>query len=765
MPYTVGNLELNIASSAKTAVKNLDTLLSKLNKVKGALNISSKNGLSGIGKGSKQSSFNGLSNKNQKLFSFAGVIGKFGLLINRARVYSRYIQNIVQYAADYQETQNLWQVAMRDNISQAREFVRVMNTAYGISEATLMNYQAIFKNMLSALGGISETVSYNLSEQLTQMALDFASLYNVSIESAMNKFQSVVSGQVRPIRSVSGYEITEGFIYDLYTKAGGTKMMRQLSQLEKRLLRIYAVYGQEVKTGAVGDMAKTIESSANQMRIFTELLKESLTWLGQFGLMVLQNTQFFQKLNGALIVTREILKSFAVALGYQDTDWLQGLFGGMKDGAEEAEDAVNGLMGLLSFDKFEALSSNKQTADIDKVIADMIASMKLATARSKMQAQSFAEEWLTALGYVYDEEDKLWKNTELDIDDIIKKVKEWATGLSGISLLMLAIKHPILSLIGAMAYLYATNEDIRASINQTIKELTPALVQIGNAIFKILIQILPFISNILINVSKFITYLDEVGALIPVLWALVGVFVAIKLAQLAMNIAALANPYVLIFMAVIALATVIIAYFDEIGAWFEETGKAISDWFENIGNTMTNWFNTFDERMNAWADGVVIKLKNVLVAIGNFFANIGIGIANLFIGFVNVCIGFINTLITPITKIGKLFGENWSIPSWDAKVEYNPIKGYATGGFPEDGLFMANSNELVGGFNGKTAVANNEQIVQGIREGVYSAVMAAMAQSGNKSRSGDVYIDGQKVGKVVENSVYGEGVRVGHFGK
>ena len=60
------------------------------------------------------------------------------------------------------------------------------------------------------------------------------------------------------------------------------------------------------------------------------------------------------------------------------------------------------------------------------------------------------------------------------------------------------------------------------------------------------------------------------------------------------------------------------------------------------------------------------------------------------------------------------------------------VQGYATGGFPEDGLFMANSGELVGGFtNGKTAVANNEQITTGIEQGVYNAVMNAMSAQGS----------------------------------
>ena len=44
-------------------------------------------------------------------------------------------------------------------------------------------------------------------------------------------------------------------------------------------------------------------------------------------------------------------------------------------------------------------------------------------------------------------------------------------------------------------------------------------------------------------------------------------------------------------------------------------------------------------------------------------------------------------------------------------------RAYATGGFPEDGLFFANHNELVGKFsNGKTAVANNKQITDGFKQ-------------------------------------------------
>lgn len=69
-----------------------------------------------------------------------------------------------------------------------------------------------------------------------------------------------------------------------------------------------------------------------------------------------------------------------------------------------------------------------------------------------------------------------------------------------------------------------------------------------------------------------------------------------------------------------------------------------------------------------------------------------------------------------------------------AKQGIGEITAHANGGFPEDGLFFANHGELVGKFsNGKTAVANNEQILTGIEnataKGIFSGVVAASLKS------------------------------------
>lgn len=75
------------------------------------------------------------------------------------------------------------------------------------------------------------------------------------------------------------------------------------------------------------------------------------------------------------------------------------------------------------------------------------------------------------------------------------------------------------------------------------------------------------------------------------------------------------------------------------------------------------------------------------------------------------------------------------------------VAWYAKGGFPEDGFFYANHNELVGQFsNGRTAVANNEQITDGIADAVYNAFMSAFSATGsNDDRPIEIYLDGKQI--------------------
>lgn len=59
---------------------------------------------------------------------------------------------------------------------------------------------------------------------------------------------------------------------------------------------------------------------------------------------------------------------------------------------------------------------------------------------------------------------------------------------------------------------------------------------------------------------------------------------------------------------------------------------------------------------------------------------------------------------------------------------------------------MANHGELVGQFsNGKTAVANNEQIIAGIEEAAYRGMARALSESGGNTNV-DIHVDGDPHG-------------------
>ena len=192
----------------------------------------------------------------------------------------------------------------------------------------------------------------------------------------------------------------------------------------------------------------------------------------------------------------------------------------------------------------------------------------------------------------------------------------------------------------------------------------------------------------------------------------------------------------------------------DFATWWENTGfynwwnDDVSPWFEkevwlNFGDTMktslTNKWNDFAEWwsttgiFNWWHNDVVpwFDEKNwsfdgIKKGLMESFNRAIIGIKtvwNAFADWVNDKLSWdIPTIKLPNgNTIGGMRIELGKLPRFD-------IPKYAIGGFPEDGLFMANHGELVGQFsNGQTAVANNEQIVEGIKSGVASAVAQTLA--------------------------------------
>lgn len=172
-------------------------------------------------------------------------------------------------------------------------------------------------------------------------------------------------------------------------------------------------------------------------------------------------------------------------------------------------------------------------------------------------------------------------------------------------------------------------------------------------------------------------------------------------------------------------------------AWNEAWGfitKTISDiWNKIVDGAHKLWEGVKDFFVGLW-DDVADKWKSIWSDIGNFIKDIANGIVGVVEGVINCVIGGVNKIIDllnnlsidiPDNPLTGAFTLGFSIP----KIPELNIPRFATGGFPEDGLFYANHNELVGEFsNGRTAVVNNSQIEAGIAQAVASAMTPYLEQ-------------------------------------
>ena len=190
---------------------------------------------------------------------------------------------------------------------------------------------------------------------------------------------------------------------------------------------------------------------------------------------------------------------------------------------------------------------------------------------------------------------------------------------------------------------------------------------------------------------------------------------------------------------------------------------------QNLKKTANTHLTEIGTDIDLWNSGILKQGNGLITFLKGAFtldwSTAWSGIVDMVSGSVQTIFAWIQGLIDAvkgaIAWLRSLFSwQNaaWSQPITKARIQADTkqydsslfLGGFASGGFPEDGLFMANHGELVGQFsNGKTAVANNEQIVAGISAGVFDAVVAAFSQSGGNGGRDDrpvnIYLDGKLI--------------------
>lgn len=336
-------LELEITSNSNGATDALDRLtaaLERLDKVTG-----------------KTTGLTQMNTKLTKLQSTLTNITKSIVSVYAIRKVANLLGDFIGKSNDYVENMNLFTVSMGRFAEEAAEYANTVSDVMGIDPSTWIRNQGVFMTLATGFG-VVEDRAYTMSKNLTQLGYDLSSFFNIEYSDAMTKLQAGLSGELEPLRRL-GYDLSKARLEAVALELGITKSYNAMTQAEKAQLRYYAIMTQV--TEAQGDMARTLEQPANQIRVLQAQLEQCARAIGNIFIPALNAI-----LPYAIAVTkvvRELAEYLAGLAGFTlpEVEWSGGI-DSITDSAEEATEATNKLKkSLLGFDELNVLTKNDDT--------------------------------------------------------------------------------------------------------------------------------------------------------------------------------------------------------------------------------------------------------------------------------------------------------------------------------------------------------------------------------------------------------------------
>lgn len=186
-------------------------------------------------------------------------------------------------SSQYMEDLNLFTVSMGKYAEEAYNYAQKVSEVMGIDPAEWMRNQGVFNTIITGFGVAGDKAAF-MAKNLTQLGYDLASFYNIDFESAMQKVQSGISGELEPLRRL-GYDLSVARLEQERLNLGIDKSVSSMTQAEKSQLRYYAMMTQV--TQVQGDMARTLENPANMLRVLRAELEQAARAVGNIFIPIL----------------------------------------------------------------------------------------------------------------------------------------------------------------------------------------------------------------------------------------------------------------------------------------------------------------------------------------------------------------------------------------------------------------------------------------------------------------------------------------------
>lgn len=299
------------------------------------------------------------------------------------------IGSAVDLASQLTEVQNVVDTTFGDMASKVDDFTKTSIQDFGMSELTVKQISSRFQALGTSIGISSEQVANgtavankalmsqnntlykttdsmaDMSLNLTRLAGDMASFYDVDQADVARSLQSIFSGTIAPLRRY-GLDLTQATLSEWAMKNGLDANIKSMTQAEKVLLRYNYVMANT--QAAQGDFAKTANTWANSVRV---LKQEFQAWGSIIGSVVINALKpFVQALSKVMLKVISFTRTVADALGaiFGWTIEISGR-GATADGMEDIADGVGDIGDNADSSNKKAQKLKKTLLSIDEIHA------------------------------------------------------------------------------------------------------------------------------------------------------------------------------------------------------------------------------------------------------------------------------------------------------------------------------------------------------------------------------------------------------------
>lgn len=301
----------------------------------------------------------------------------------------RGLKSAIDISSDLTEVQNVVDVAFGDMAYKMEDFTKNSVKDFGMSELTAKQIGGRYQAMAAAIGVSADKIGQantflkgqtkgyvdasdsmaDVSVNLTKLAADMASFYNVEQTDVAKSLESIFTGTTAPLRRY-GIDLTQATLSEWAMKQGLDADIKSMSQAEKTMLRYQYVLANT--TAAQGDFARTADSWANQTRVLVQQLEILGSVVG--GVLINAFKPLVKALNAVMTKVISFAKTVADALGTifgwtfeVNPGGMTNDFGDMSSGIEDVADSAGDAKDNLKDTNKEAKDLKENLQDFDKL--------------------------------------------------------------------------------------------------------------------------------------------------------------------------------------------------------------------------------------------------------------------------------------------------------------------------------------------------------------------------------------------------------------